>query len=144
MGGRRANSGPPRVPTETLRARGSWRADERADTEPTFGDPQLMPPKHLSGSAMETWNELIGSIVKAGILQDVDRNILAGACERWGRYLDELAKGPEANENIIDRCLTQYLRHCQELGLTPAARSRVKVEKKSDGKQSIASLVKVG
>lgn len=153
-----AGRGPSRTPTALLLARGSNKADGRVGTEPSFTISGTIAPEHLIDVALDKWNDLAPYLADAGVLSHVSRDTLAAYCETWASYIELLAavhdegwtltsetgdyKNPKAM--LLGDIRTALLRFQQELGLTPAARSRVKVDKAKDNKNSIQNLVKVG
>ena len=132
--------GPPKTPTAVLAARGSWRADTRKD-EPKFAASDPSPPACLDKVAREKWAELFPQLTEAGVFTRGDRDSLAILCDtfsQWRRCKKVLEKegdvyqgSKRAEVAIVEKCRETMLRYLREFGLTPASRSNVHAEKKS-------------
>ena len=98
-------------------------------------------PKHLWGPARAEWFRAIKLLDAAGVMTHGDRAILAAYCVMWGRWVEAekqlkkpgdhvrvTEKGAEVQSpwiGIANRAAELMQRFAVELGLTPAARSRV-------------------
>jgi P27 family predicted phage terminase small subunit len=124
------------------------------EPEPLEIEP-AMPPS-LSDRAREVWKAAVDQLVPLGIVTETDGAVLGIFCqatadveehqqhiEDHGRY-QHSAKGHATRHpaNILLReALDRQLRSAIELGLTPSARTRVKVApKKGDGLGQWAQL----
>jgi P27 family predicted phage terminase small subunit len=82
-------------------------------------------------------------LVRAGVISRVDRAVLALYCQAWARWVEaerQLAKNGAVAETpnglavqsvymqIANRAMEQVRRYAAELGLTPAARTRVRAQ----------------
>ena len=148
-----AGNGPPRVPTEKLRLRGSWLARERAKTEPKPKAVKCLSTTDISKKAQNKMRMVVRDLAGAGMLVTSDRDTLAHYCDVYAKWhiCDQwLESYPgEITDDVYDKMFKrtmnlkdQCLRYAVQLGMTPAARSRViaiKPEKKSD-KPSLDSL----
>lgn len=138
--------GPPPKPTAQKRLEGTYRKDRDpsagAAFEPPLGVP--VPPKWLDKEARAEWNRVVPLLVEGKVLSELD----GGALERYvvahGNWVkaqrDLQRKGPviktpfglQANPNVkisqVERQAAKQL--AQELGLSPSARTRVKVAEK--------------
>lgn len=76
--------GPPKKPTAILKARGSWRADERADAEMPEGIPEA--PAWLQGAGRVHWYHLMPMLCAARVVRQTDGPALARYCALWGRW----------------------------------------------------------
>jgi P27 family predicted phage terminase small subunit len=107
-------------------------------------------PGHLQDEARKEYRRIGKELERYGLISKLDRGVLSMACERWAEYVWAQRKMAELNEQdpngekgYIDRTPndykvmsvylqiarsseSQYVKLCNELGLTPAARSRVK------------------
>lgn len=132
-------SGPPKTPTAILKARGSWRAKDR-DGEPQAAPCDSVPlcPDHLKGPARKIWDETAAGLVSMRVLVPTDLHKLADYCSRRAEYLklDEdvrrrlmsLSKS-KFFPTVVAMRNQAFVSMCQagaELGLSPAARTRVK------------------
>jgi P27 family predicted phage terminase small subunit len=108
------------------------------------------PPAHLSAAALEEWQRVAPMLNTLGVLTLADRGVLATYCQSWGRLCQAesaLAKLARADPNghglivktkngnavqnplvgIANKAANDMARFAAELGMTPSARSRVKV-----------------
>jgi P27 family predicted phage terminase small subunit len=98
-----------------------------------------MPP-HLNTAAAAEWRRIAKALQQAGVLTTFDRAALAAYCQAWGRWVEAeerrketpaLIKTPSGYVQqspwlgIANKQLELMGRYMVELGLTPAARSRV-------------------
>jgi P27 family predicted phage terminase small subunit len=123
-----------------VRGRSHHRRNDREPTVPVAHPPA---PKELDRDARREWRRIIPLLADARILTRLDRGGLAGYCTVWSRWLAveralaergpivRDAKGiPHLNPLVAKAGeLLQALRpYLQEFGLSPSARSRIKVE----------------
>jgi P27 family predicted phage terminase small subunit len=135
--------GPPRTPTEILKARGSKKAKGRA---PSVGPtPERKAPKRpawLTPEAVEVWDHTVPILQQMGILTVADGPTIARYCQS---YVDWVASDAEIRKegawyqmpngmkrpHPAVRMRTEYarvLKECEDrLGLTPSARSSLNV-----------------
>ena len=141
-------SGPTRTPTKILKLRGSWLAGTR-DREPVpSGKPAC--PQWLNKDARAVWKQIVPKLCALHILGRIDQNALARYCTLWARW--------RAAELFIEKNGTSYPIHTEtgkvkyhaqfpdvaiahhlagqltklegEFGMTPASRSKIKVDVK--------------
>lgn len=148
--------GPARTPTAVLALHSSWRAKHRSKTEP---EPKLgIPtrPGHLTREARAEWGRVAKELSRMGVLAKIDRAVLAAYCQAWANYVEVfeevetegrtftmettgyVAKNPKVT--ILNEERLAMLRLAQELGLTPASRSRL-VGDKPEGQDELAAFV---
>lgn len=99
-------------------------------------------PEWLSDEAREHWQEIAGELERIGVLTSLDGAAFATYCHTWARWRaaerDIEANGetalnskgdrrPRAIVGIARDLLTAVLKYQREFGLTPSARSLVKV-----------------
>ena len=99
-------------------------------------------PSHLSPSAKAEWKRLVHQLHDMNVLCTLDRSTLAGYCQAYGRWVEAERKLQETpailkmpsgylQQNpwltIANKQLELMHRYATELGLSPAARSRVSV-----------------
>ncbi len=132
--------GPARTPTPDLKFTGSsvLRKPGRSgelEPAPEIGHPDK--PEWLSEVAGREWDAVVDSLVNSGTLAKHESGVLAMYCTAIEEYL-ELDAVVRDQPSILDnrlalsarsRARADVLRHAQELGLTPAARSRVQAIK---------------
>lgn len=127
-------------PTAVKRAQGNpgKRALNHAEPQPPDGLPDC--PPHLSEAAREEWHRLAGTLHEMGVLTVVDRAALAAYCQAYGRWVEAeeklkatppMIRTPSGYVqqspwmSVANKQMELMGRYMGELGLTPAARSRV-------------------
>lgn len=133
-------SGPPPKPTALRRAEGNRGKRGYNHHEPviTGGIPDC--PAHLGAEAQVEWHRLAEALHEAGVLTFADRAALAAYCQCYGRWVEaeeRLAATPTMLKTpsgyvqqspwlaVANKQLELMGRYMAELGLTPAARSRI-------------------
>lgn len=116
----------------------------RAEPQPPDAKPTC--PSHLTAAAKAEWRRLAGTLHAMGVLTTVDRAALAGYCQAYGRWVEaegKLAEGPKLIKtpsgyvqqspwlSISNKAQELMGRYMAELGLTPAARSRIALDARS-------------
>ena len=139
--------GPTPTPSAVLRLRGSWRGDANPD-EPTpeRGVPEC--PAYIEGVARSCWEQVAPMLDEMGVLTKADGVALALLCTTFARWrlaeelLDEHGQVHPILDNNGD---VKYLQQTpyvsiarnnahalkgmlEQFGLTPSARSRIRVE----------------
>ncbi|SEM69478.1 phage terminase small subunit P27 family [Palleronia pelagia] len=104
-------------------------------------------PPHLSKIAQKEWRRLATPLFDAGIVTLADRAALAAYCQAYGRWVEAeerlketppLLKAPSGYVqqspwlSVANKQLELMGRYMGELGLTPAARSRIRTMKGDD------------
>lgn len=139
------------LPTEVLKARGTYRKDRRPG-EP--GDEVDAPdcPEFLDGEGRAEWERLVPLLLERRTMSLAAAGTLAGMCQNWSLFveaskrLNALIVDPKAKAMDLRRWSTlahetygHYLRAVQEFGLTPASKAKVqaspaKAKKDDNGK----------
>jgi phage terminase small subunit len=88
--------------------------------EPSLKAMGLEPPRYLSGDALEFWKEHAKPLIVAGVVMASDRHSFALLCESFAAWR---AEPNQAN-------VAEFRRMLNEFGMTPASRSKVRVEAK--------------
>jgi P27 family predicted phage terminase small subunit len=115
------------------------------EPQPEVGVPEC--PTELTGEARKEWGRVCAILTACRVLTMADRAALAAYCQCWSRWLQAerhvtrrgqvLSKPdkqghrweyPNPAVSIAHRAAEQMRRLMQELGLTPASRSRIRVE----------------
>lgn len=129
-------------PTALKRAQGNpgKRALNHAEPQPPEGLPDC--PPHLSEAAQAEWHRLAQALHDMGVLTMADRAALAAYCQAWGRWVEAeeklqttpaMIRTPSGYVqqspwmSVANKQLELMGRYMAELGLTPAARSRIAV-----------------
>ena len=100
--------------------------------EPNSGVIDTAPPPELSEAATAHWTRLAPMLSKSGVLKQSDRDLLFCYCESYSVWLESVRAG-KLNVSL----LAQLRQMLGEMGMTPAARTRIIVDKpaeKADGK----------
>ena len=99
-------------------------------------------PVHLNAEARSEWGRLVSELRELRLLGSTDRAAMAAYCTAWSRWVEaegRLAKGgkttltPSGYEvmspwlGIANRAMKQMKDFLIEFGLTPSARTRLKV-----------------
>ena len=107
------------------------------------------PPKHLCKDAKREWETVCKTLFEIGVLTEIDKAVLAAYCtayalwERSWRAINEMSATGKlgaglmistTNGNMIQNPLVgtankaagDMVRFASELGMTPAARSKIK------------------
>jgi P27 family predicted phage terminase small subunit len=145
-------SGPAKTPTAILKARGSWRAKSKdRQGEPEVASLEGVPvcPEHLHGSARGIWDTTAAVLVGIRVLTNADLDTLADYCATRAEYLKlddqvrrKLSVLSKAKFFPVVVAMRNNAREAtaklaSQLGLSPAARARVKAvspEPKDEGK----------
>lgn len=137
-------SGPAPKPTALKILAGNPGHRKLNDAEPQFGNDMPECPRHLTGEAKREWFRVITELHQAGLLKTVDRGALAGYCQTWARWVaseqalkkEELVLETEKGYRyqnprigIANAALDEMRKFMVEFGMTPASRSRVRVQK---------------
>ncbi len=132
--------GPKPKPTALRRLHGNpgKRAYNHAEPQAPEGVPDC--PSHLGDAAREEWHRLAEPLHSMGVVTIADRAALAAYCQCYGRWVEaeeKLQSTPMLLKtatgyvqqspwlSIANKQLELMGRYMAELGLTPAARSRV-------------------
>jgi P27 family predicted phage terminase small subunit len=143
--------GPKPTPTNTLKIRGSWRADTREDEPmPDVKIPDC--PEWLKGEALKEWNRITPLLVARNVLTEWDMTCLALYCDAWGDYV--FAQGYDRDDLEPDgiskisafknKAWDKVMKAAAEFGLTPASRTKVKMGEKIKQEDKKAKFFRIG
>ena len=139
--------GRPPLPTHIKLVKGTARPHRLNPDEPK---PPLVvpePPSHLSEQEKAKFTSTAEMLVRRGVMTELDAGALARYAVVWCRWVDAEAeikkRGPvvkTTSDNIIqnpflavaNKCMVQMAQIESEFGLTPSARSRIRMEMPSD------------
>jgi P27 family predicted phage terminase small subunit len=148
-------SGPAPKPTALKRLAGNPGKRPLNEAEPQFAAAAPTCPRHLSHAARTEWHRVVHALVDAGVVTQIDRAVLAAYCQAYGRWVEAeraLADGGLTTQTpngypvqsvhlqIANKALEQMHRFACELGMTPAARTRVHAEPR-EKQLSLAELL---
>ena len=136
--------GPPPKPQALKKLQGTYRKDRDPGNAPAPPPGVPICPKWLKGAAREEWDRVVPQLVELGWITGLDGAQLERYCDAHGNWLRARAdvekrgvtiKGPfgPTNNPNLKRAFDERKeadRLAQELGLSPSARSRVKVAEK--------------
>lgn len=135
--------GPAPEPTALKRLRGNpgKRPMNEWEARPAGTMPRC--PSHLQGEARAEWRRVARGLHEAGLLTQMDRAALAIYCQAWERWVraegqvarhGEVVKTLAGNVmqnpylSIANRAMKQMRDMARELGMTPSARSQIRVQ----------------
>lgn len=139
--------GPPPKPTAQKKLEGTYRKDRDPSAGGEFTPPPGVPvrPKWLDKEACAEWNRVVPLLLEGKVLTALDGGALERYCvahSNWVKAQRDVQKngvvmlskfGPMTNPNVRiakdERAAAKQL--AQELGLSPSARTRVKVTAKA-------------
>lgn len=140
--------GPPKTPTQTLRLRGSWRADTR-DGEPEV-EPSLPDcPAWADEKAREYWDQISVHLYNLGVMSDVHSTALVMLVDSIALYVEakqamhgagltiETDKGNVIQHPLVgvrNKAWEQVMKALREFGMTPSAISNVRAPDKPQAK----------
>lgn len=135
--------GPAPEPTALKRLKGNPGKRALNDSEPRPAATMPRCPSHLQGEARAEWKRVAKTLHQSGLLTQVDRTALAIYCQAWARWVKaeaqvarhgEVVKSAAGNVmqnpylSIANRAMKQMREMARELGMTPSARSQIKVQ----------------
>ena len=121
-----AGRGFPPAPTalKILRGNPGRRPLNDKEPKPEVGAPDR--PEILDPEARKEWARLTPELVRLGMVTPIDRMALTVLCMAWSEYCE--SRQPGAGKKFRSAAFTQLVRILVEFGLTPASRSRIKVD----------------
>ena len=151
-----AGNGPAPTPTAVLAARGSWRAGTR-EGEPQ--SPVCVPecPEWVSEKAREWWPEIAGQLAEMAVMTAPYAVTLALLTDALADYLevkealkgepltyttDKGSVGKNPLVTIKEDAWKRVILAAKEFGLTPASRTRTRIESAGKEKKGKARLFK--
>src|SRR5262245_41098800 len=124
-----------RIPTALHELRGFPGKRKPPEGEPTPALATAEPPKWLDDTAIEVWNDVAPELVRLGLLTQVDRHALAGACRWWAVYrkLDaslrdetvEVSQSQGRKFRIAQQAFASAMTVFARFGVTPSERARL-------------------
>lgn len=148
--------GPPPKPTHLKLLEGTFRKDRAPKREPKPPKGHPACPAGLGRAAKAEWRRVIPILDEMGILSKADRSVIAAYCQAWQRWLEfEKAIDEHGSTFVTDKgyvCQRPEVAMAKnqaallralagELGLSPAARSRVEVPEKPPEKDKTEELL---
>jgi len=134
--------GPQKESTQKLRNRGSNLAKER-EGEPSGGDFTGTCPDWIEDRAKAKWFELVPRLKNAGLLTDLDEDVVARYCVWWDDYITLKEASPCAYCDLA-RCEQQLQKLGSKLGLSPSDRAGLCVSDNKGVKKDKTYSIKFG
>lgn len=111
--------------------------DRKNEPQPELSVPSC--PEWLKDEGRREWNRLVKELTDLGMLTQLERGAMAAYCQAWAEFRCAVEEGSFTTRDIAAKRL---IRLAAELGLTPASRSRVQVQKKErNAKEGIAKYL---
>ena len=148
--------GPAPKPTALKQLAGNPGKRPLNGSEPVYEAELPSAPRHLSAVAQREWRRVGKLLVSAGVMTGVDRAVLALYCQAYARWveaekklasvdawIDSTPNGMQVQSawlTIANKAMDQVKRFGAELGLTPASRTRIHVEK-AEQQKSLAEIL---
>lgn len=141
------------LPTAVKKLRGNPGKRKLNDAEPIAAPGIPKMPEFLSKIAQQEWKEIVPELERLGVLAKVDGKALAGYCVSYARWMEAQKQidkhGILIEESVFDKDGEEVdvrvkrnpaisIAHAElknmksfliEFGMTPAARSRIRMEK---------------
>ena len=148
------------VPTILKRLEGNPGKRRLNDNEPTppVGTPQI--PEHLDEEARSEWSRITKALQEMNLLATTDRTALACYCTLYSRWVQaerdvekygSVVKAPSSGYpqkspylSIADSAMKSMLTFLTEFGMTPAARSRIRVPEDSKAADEFDLFMEAG
>jgi len=130
-------------PTETKKLEGNPGKRKLNEKEPKPDVVIPPPPEQLEGVALDEWYRITPELQKLRMITALDRAPLVALCQAWGDYIKACEKLEDEGEVLMSdkgnayqnpwtgiktSAMDRILRLSSEFGMTPSARSRLKVE----------------
>lgn len=96
------------------------------EIQPATGAPPC--PAWLVGDALDEWKRIVPELDRLGVLTSVDHSVLVAHCVTYGEIVSTVKSGAPLKAAL----LAQLRATAGELGLTPAARSKLIIPKGKD------------
>lgn len=152
--------GPPKTPTATLKARGTFRADRHSDDVDSQLENKIPPPPdHFDDDQKALWQKLGEKLASKGLLTELDGmafELLVGSYLGMRQIANELEGESlvfftESGAPIVNPLVGVIAKHTallkwtlREFGCTPSARTGIRIEKKEKQKVDPMSLLLAG
>lgn len=153
--------GPKPAPTALKILRGE-RADRINGQEPAPPAGPVSAPEWLQGDGLVAWNQIAPQLLATGVLTVVDADALARYCAllvQWRKHLGIVERGGDVlvirdeagkvrytqvapSASLVNKYGAALLRLEAEFGMTPAARSSIRVGEKPDAGDPLQAFLR--
>ncbi len=120
-----------------LRNSSALRQDRHKRPEPKAADGAPLCPKWLDATGKACWKRITANLKAMGILKTADGEVLAGLAQNWSLFvraskvLNKMAIDGSYEMRRLSATASDsyknFLRACEQFGLTPSARTRIDV-----------------
>ena len=93
---------------------------------------KVEPPEWLNGKEKEVFLLTVSEHSDLELITNVDVNQLALYCSEFTRYIDERAKGSEADPKELNRLSKEIRAWSSEFGFTPSSRAKLAIQKQEE------------
>lgn len=142
--------GPAALPTNIKLMRGNPGGRPIApESEPQFPEQVPEPPEELKGRALEEWQRITPILSAQRVLTIADLSTLVTHCQAWDKFLEASRmlseEGPVRGERVspwwrvFKETSEIMLRTAREFGMTPSARTQVKVPEGTNKRNPFAT-----
>ncbi len=148
--------GPKPKPTELKRRAGNPGGRPLNIHEPQPGKAKPRCPVFLSPQAKREWKKALPKLYDAGLLTEIDGYVFGLLCEAWASWQGALVKLRDTGGAVLvsrktgsyyqnpwvherNKAFDQFLKLAAEFGMTPSARSRIRVSPEKD--KSLAEVL---
>lgn len=112
-----------RKPNSLHKTNGTYRKDRHGDHGETLDDKDLgalpPPPTFLPPLAVTEWERVVAILEPYSLLKGTDYGVLLGYCQLFAMMADPSIE-------VKASLFTQFRGYCNDLGLTPISRSKLK------------------
>lgn len=124
-----------RKPTAIHQLNGTYRKDRHGDPaqELKIDEELPSPPQWLDAIAIREWNRIVDVMSEHKVLRATDFAILAIYCSLFSQMV-------ELKGRLHPQAIVQFRAAMNDLGLTPAARSKIQLPKKAKKGNDFANL----
>jgi P27 family predicted phage terminase small subunit len=145
-----------RIPTAKKKLAGTHRPDRAPRNEPQPDTTQPICPEWIRPNARQAWRQLQPQLEAMGVLTKIDGNALARYCQLWARWREaeahilehgSVVKSPAgyAMQNpyvsIANKLISALSRLESDLGMTPAARTKIEVPQAKEEPDALTKLL---
>ncbi len=142
-------TGRPSKPVELHRLDGTYRSDRQGNSV-TADNQLLKPPEHITGLALEEWLRVAHELHGINITTALDLTLLEQYCvmyAQWREMIDQVSQRGAVQETktgysqqsgyftVAVKLAGEIRKIATEFGLTPSARSRMRISKNEESAQ---------
>src|SRR5260370_35174381 len=149
--------GPIPKPSAIARAEGNPGKRRLNDSEPQPRATTPRCPDHLDALAKKEWKRLVPVLRRMKVLTEADGMTVANLCQIWSKMVQAqkkltemgiLYKSPSGYIqqsplfSMVNNCIDTVTKLSRELGLTPAARSRMVAQTETEPEGELGAILK--